>query len=123
LVFLRHAEGPRVPPLLPSGLSVPLQQALVTRLATIPQTYGWCRTRWSGATLALTLPAQPGVPVSAETVRRWLHALGWVWKRATLIAQDTNPGRAERLARSRWVWEHLQPWAALVVADALDIHL
>jgi hypothetical protein len=56
-------------------------------------------------------------------VRRWLHALGWVWKRATLIAQDTNPGRAERLARSRWVWEHLQPWAALVVADALDIHL
>jgi putative transposase len=123
LVLLRHAEGQLVPPLLRSGLSVPLQQALVTMLATIPQTYGWCRTRWRCATLALTLHAQPGVTVSAETVRRWLHALGWVWKRAKLIAKDNNPCRAERLARIRWVWEHLQPWAALVFADERDIHL
>jgi transposase len=81
LVFLRNAEGQLVPPPRLSGLSVPLQQALVTMLATVPQAYGWYRTRWSCATLALTLHAQDGIAVSAETVRRWLHVLGWVWKR------------------------------------------
>ena len=91
--------------------------------ATGPQAYGWCRTRWSRATRALTLHAQHGVTVSAETVRRWLHALGWVWKRAKLLAKDNHPCRAERVARIRWLWEHLQPWDALVFADALDIHL
>ena len=75
-VCLRHAEGQLVPPLLRSGLSVPLPQALVTLLAPIPQTYGWGRTRWRCATLALTLHTQHGATVSAETVRRWLDALG-----------------------------------------------
>jgi len=28
------------------------------------------------------------VQVSAETMRRWLHELGWVWKRAKLAAKD-----------------------------------
>jgi hypothetical protein len=73
--------------------------------------------------LALTLQTQHGVVVSAETVRRWLHDPGWVWKRAKLIAKDNNPCRAERLARIRWAWEHLQAWEALVFADELDIHL
>jgi transposase len=122
-VCLRNAEGQLVPPSPLSGVSVPLQQALVTMLATVPQAYGWCRTRWSCATLALPLHAQHGVTVSAETVRRGLHALGWVWKRAKLIAKDNNPCRAERLARIRWAWEHLRPWEALGFADELDIHL
>jgi transposase len=123
LGFLRNAHGQLRPPLRPTGLTWPLQQALATLLATGPQTFGWCRTRWSCATLALTLHAQHGVTVSAETVRRWLHALDWVWKRATLIAKDNHPCRAERLARIRGAWEHLQPWEALVFADERDIHL
>ena len=28
-------------------------------------------------------PGEHGIEVSAETVRRWLHERGWVWKRAT----------------------------------------
>ena len=56
-------------------------------------------------------------------MRRWLHALGWVWKRAKRIAKDNQPCRAERLARIRWAWEHLQPWETLVFAEELDIHL
>jgi hypothetical protein len=47
-------------------------------LKAAPRTYGWCRTRWSGATLAATLQAKHGIEVSAETVRRWLHEMGWV---------------------------------------------
>src|SRR5262245_9286366 len=39
----------RMPPLAPW-----VQQALGTLLSAVPQTYGWCRTRWSCATLAMT---------------------------------------------------------------------
>jgi transposase len=40
----------------------------------------WYRTRWSGATLAITLQSKRGIAVSAETMRHWLHDFGWVWK-------------------------------------------
>ncbi|MCI0356518.1 MAG: winged helix-turn-helix domain-containing protein, partial [Acidobacteria bacterium] len=59
-------------------------------LKAAPRTYGWCRTRWSCATLAATLKAKHGIEVSAETVRRWLHEMGWVWKRATLVAKGVE---------------------------------
>ncbi|HWP43458.1 MAG TPA: winged helix-turn-helix domain-containing protein, partial [Blastocatellia bacterium] len=55
-----------------------------------PSAYGWCRTRWSCATLAAQLQVQRGVQVSADTLRRWLHPLGWVWKRAKLVARDDD---------------------------------
>jgi transposase len=61
-----------------------------------PRTYGWCRTQWSWATLAATLQAKHGIAVSAETVRRWLHEIGWVWPRAQLVAKDDDPHRSER---------------------------
>lgn len=119
----RDAQGHWGPLLRPTGVTAGLLQTLVTLLQAAPPAYGWCRTRWSCATLALTLQAQHGVTVSAETVRRWLHTLGWVWKRAKLIAKDNDPRRVERLARIRWGFEHLQAWEALVFADELDIHL
>jgi putative transposase len=74
-------------------------------------------------TLALTLQAKRGVAVSAETMCRWLHAIGWVWKRATLVAKDDNPQRVHRLARIRWVFEQRTCGEALVFDDELDIHL
>ena len=50
-----------------------LTRSLGTILKKAPRAYGWCRTRWSCATLAATLQAKHGIEVSAETVRRWLH--------------------------------------------------
>ena len=88
-----------------------------------PRVYGWCRTRWSCATLAATLQAKHGIEVSAETVRRWLHEMGWVWKRAKLVAKDDDPHRIERLARIRFQSEHLQAHEMMVCADERDIHL
>jgi hypothetical protein len=61
--------------------------------------------------------------VSAETVRRWLHDLGWVWKRATLVAKDDDPHRVERLARLRDIFEPLNRSEAIVFADELDLRL
>jgi transposase len=100
-----------------------MRRSLSALLKTPPRTYGWCRTRWSGATLAAQLKAKHGLDVSAWTVRRWLHELGWVWKRAKLLAKDDDPQRIERLARIRFQAEHLQAREVMVLADEFDIHL
>ena len=100
-----------------------VKRSLVALLKAPPQAYGWCRTRWSCATLALELHTKHRLEVSAWTVRRWLHELGWVWKRAKLVAKDNDPQRVARLARIRWQAEHLQAQEVMVFADELDIHL
>jgi transposase len=121
---LEHdAQGRLVPPIRTTVLLPTLRRSLVALLKAAPQAYGWCRTRWSCATLAATLQTKRGITVSAETMRRWVHEVGWVWKRAKLIAKDDDPHRVERLARIRWVYEQLRLWEALVFADELDIHL
>jgi transposase len=99
------------------------QRSLLALLQKTPAAYGWCRTRWSCAALALQLEVQRGIGLSAETVRRCLHALGWVWKRAKLVAKDSAPERAAKLARIRGVYERLGRRAALLFADELDLHL
>jgi len=104
-------------------LAPSLCRSLLALLAKPPAAYGWCRTRWSGATLSLSLEARRGIHVSAETVRRWLHALGWRWKRAKLIAKDNDGERAAQLARIRLAVETLRPRTALLFADELDIVL
>jgi Winged helix-turn helix/DDE superfamily endonuclease len=92
-------------------------------LKVAPRTYGWCRTRWSCATLAATLQVKHGIEVSAETVRRWLREIGWVWQRAKRGAQDDDPHRTERLACLRFHHEHWQAHEVMVCADELDMHL
>ena len=104
-------------------LTPSLKRSVVALLKTVPHAYGWCRTRWSCTTLALEVQARRGGQVSAETMRRWLHDLGWVWKRAKLVASDDDPQRVEKLARIRLVFERLPAQAALFFADELDIGL
>src|SRR5262249_13552350 len=94
-----------------------LMRSLKAVLKAAPRTYGWCRTRWSCATLAATLKAKHGIEVSAETVRRWLHEMSWVWKRAKLVAKDDDPHRRERLGRIRFHYENLQAHEVIVFAD------
>ena len=100
-----------------------LRRKLVFLLHRVPAAFGWMRTRWSCACLALTLSRQVGYRVSAETVRRWLHQAGYEWKRPSLVARDDDPARATLLARIRLHWEELGPREALVFADELELHL
>jgi hypothetical protein len=116
-------EGRLAPPVRTTVLVPTLRRTLVGLLKATPQAYGWCRTRWSCATLALPLQTKRGIVVSAETMRRWLHEIGWVWKRPKLVAKDDDPHCVARLARIRWVFEPLKPSEAMVFADELDIHL
>ena len=111
------------PPPKAAWLSPSLRRSLMALLKKVPSAYGWCRTRWSCATLAAQLTLQRGIVVSASTMRRWLHALGWVWKRAQLVARDDDPERIEKLARIRHVLQTLGKRAVVLFADELDIHL
>jgi transposase len=123
LALASDAQGRRAPPVRTTVLTPSLPRWRVALLKAAPHTYGWCRTRWSGATLALTLPTKRGITVSAETMRRWLHARGWVWKRAKLGAKDDDPHCVARLARIRWVCEPLKFREAMVFADELESQL
>jgi len=100
-----------------------LQRSLLAILKCAPAAFGWCRTRWSCATLAAELNARRGVRVSAEKIRRWLHDLDYVWKRARHAALDNDPERVAKLARIRHLIEHLRPSEMLFFVDELDIHL
>lgn len=99
------------------------QRSLRWLLKQPPRAFGWYRTRWSCAALALTLTTRTGVSWSRETVRRELHQSGHVWKRAKLCAKDDDPARALKLARIRHVWEGLRRDEAFFWADELDLQL
>ncbi len=100
-----------------------LKRSLLSIVRRAPAAFGWCRTRWSCVSLALELKARRGTNVSGETIRRWLHELGYVWKRARHIARDDDAQRVAKLARIRSIIEGLLPTEALFFADELDIHL
>jgi transposase len=104
-------------------LSPSLCRSLRALLKKVPAAYGWCRTRWSCATLAAQLQVQRGIAVSSSTMRRWLHRLGWVWKRAQLVARDDDPERIAQLACIRHTLDTLGERAILLFADELDVHL
>jgi putative transposase len=117
------AQGQLIAPIRTTVLMPWLKRALKALLHSTPRTHGWCRTRWSCESLAATLNVKHGLAVSAETLRRWLHEIGWVWKRAQLVAKDRDPNRISRLAHIRFQYERLCKREVLVFADELDIHL
>ena len=104
-------------------LTPSLKRSVRALLKTAPRAFGWCRTRWSCAPLAVELQVRRGIEVSAETLRHWLHDLGWEWKRAKVTARDDDPERVEKLARIRLAFEQLRAGVALFFADELDISL
>ena len=116
-------EGIPACPVRTTVLMPHVKRSLVALLKKSPKVFGWCRTRWSAATLALELKARRGIEVSAETMRRWLHEIGWVWKRAKLVARDDDPARITKLATIRLAFERAGTKAAFFFADELDIHL
>jgi transposase len=115
--------GTLQPPVRTTCLSPSIKRSLLSLLKAPPQAFGWCRTRWSCASLAAQLKVNRGIQVSADTCRRWLVQLGWVWKRAKLVARDDDPQRISKLARIRWIFEHLSAKQILLFADELDIQL
>ena len=104
-------------------LTPSLKRSVLALLKTAPRALGWGRTRWSCATLAVELQVRRGIEISAETLRSWLHELGWEWKRAKVAAKDEDPDRVTKLARIRLALEQLHAGAVVFFADELDINL
>jgi len=117
------AAGQRMAPARTTILLPWLKRSWGALLKAPPRASGWCRTRWRCATLAAQLQTKHGLEVSAWTVRRWRHEMGWGWQRAKLVAQENDPQRGERLARIRGHAEHVQAHERLVFAEALAIPL
>lgn len=107
----------------PAGLTPDRARSLRALLRQAPAALGWTRTRWSCATLAASLTARRGWAVSAETVRRWLHALDWCGKRAKHVARNDDPARAAKLARILFAFRRRGARQALLFADEMDLAL
>ena len=107
----------------PPRLSPTWRRSVLGILHSVPRVWGWCRTRWSCATVAVELCVRRRITVSSETVRRWLHELDGEWKRAKLCATDDDPQRVEKLARIRVAFEQRRAGVALFFADELEISL
>src|SRR5215207_8866033 len=75
---------------------------LVTRVKTLtPRDFGYCRSRWSCATLAVVLLDTHRVTAGPEAVRRMLHGQGMVWRRPRPVPGKVDPREAWELRKIR----------------------
>lgn len=88
-----------------------------------PRDFGYCRSRWCCATLALVLWETRQVKVSAETVRRCLHAQNLVWRRPRPVVGKSDPQRAWKLRKIRELLRDLPADEAAVFQDEVDLNL
>lgn len=91
--------------------------------ALTPREFGYCRSRWCCATLALVLWQERGVRVSAETVRRCLRAQNLVWRRPRPVLGPRDPQRDWKLRKIRELLRDLPADEAAVFQDEVDLNL
>lgn len=99
--------------------------ALVVGWATTqtPRAFGFFRSRWCCALLALLLWQQYRVSVSRETIRRWLRRANLVWRRPRPILARQDPERAAKLQALRRLLRELPANETVVFEDEVDIAL
>jgi transposase len=93
----------------------------VTQLT--PRTFGYLRSRWSCALLAVALRHRCHLAVSRETVRRWLGGADIVWRRPRPILDRTDPDRETILGKLRALLRDLPDDETAVFEDEVDINL
>jgi len=88
-----------------------------------PEDFGYFRRRWSCDTLAEVLAWETGIQRSAETVRRTLHRMNFVWRRPRPVVGPVDPNRAQKLQHIRDLLKQLPADETAVFQDEVDIHL
>ena len=88
-----------------------------------PRDFGYCRSRWCCATLALVLWNVHRVKVSDETIRRWLHRHEMVGRRPRPVLGLKDPRRVWKLRVIRELLRDLPPDEAAVFQDEVDLNL
>jgi transposase len=91
------AEGPH--PGRPQRLDGAAQATLEQVLTDDPQAHGYAATDWTVPLLRTEL-AQRGHALSARTLRRTLHRLGYRWKRPKYVLGRPDPAYAAK--KGRW---------------------
>src|SRR5262249_43211650 len=92
-------------------------------LQLTPRAFGFVRSRWCCEVLALLLWRQCQLDVSRETIRRYLHRSGIVWRRPRPVLERRDPRRAEILAALRHLLLHLPDDETAVFEDEVDVQL
>jgi putative transposase len=88
-----------------------------------PRAFGFLRSRWTCATVAWLLLACYQLPVSRETVRRWLHRADLVWRRPRPVLRRQDPCRSAKLRALRRLLAGLSADEVAVFQDEVDINL
>jgi len=98
---------------------------LVVRWVTerSPRDFGFLRSRWTCAVAAVLLWSCFQVAVSRETVRRWLHRAGLVWRRPRPVLRRQDPRRQAKLRALRRLLRRLPDNEVAVFEDEVDINL
>lgn len=110
---------------LASAVPLPLWMKVIARWVSerTPQDFGFFRSRWSCEILAEILAWEQGVHVSAETIRRRLHQLGFAWRRPRPVVGPTDPEYAQKLRRIRRLLATLPADEVALFQDEVDVHL
>jgi transposase len=108
------------PPRLPTRWAC-LVVTWVTSLS--PRALGFLRSRWSCTLLAVALWRTQHVRVSRETIRRWLHQDGIVWRRPRPVLGRSDPERERILSELRQLLLSLPEDETVVFQDEVDLNL
>jgi putative transposase len=87
-----------------------------------PGDFGFLRSRWSCAVLALLLRDRCGVEASRETIRRWLHRGDLVYRRPRPVLKPDEEERQAKLTELRKLLEDLPEDETAVWQDEVEIH-
>jgi putative transposase len=87
-----------------------------------PRDFGFLRSRWSCAVLALLLREREGVTASRETIRRWLHRGPRVYRRPRPTLKPEEQERQTKRAELRKLLEDLPEDETAVWQDEVAIH-
>lgn len=88
-----------------------------------PQDFGFFRARWSCGLLAETLAWETGLRLSAETIRRGLKWLGWVWRRPRPVVGPTDPEYDAKVQQIRNLLAALPRDETALFQDEVDVNL
>lgn len=88
-----------------------------------PRLYGFLRSRWNCALIALLLRRRHHLDVSRETVRRWLHREGLAWRRPRPVLKRQDPRKEEILRDLRKLLVELPEDETVVWQDEVDLNL
>jgi putative transposase len=126
----RRFQDGRIPALLGLPHGAPARFAdryaqVVVGWATqaAPRAFGFLRSRWCCATLALLLWQQYHLQLSRETVRRWLVRADLVWRRPRPVLRRHDSDREAILADLRGLLLDLPDDETAVFEDEMDVNL